>query len=48
MYSFNLNYYGAASEITANLLPIPFSDTDTIPFDPNMTTALEKLLLSWE
>ena len=40
MYSFNLNYYGAASEITANLLPTPFSDTDTIPFDPNMTTAL--------
>lgn len=47
-YSFNLNYYGAASEITANLLPTPFSDIDTIPFDPNITMALEKLSLSWE
>lgn len=37
MCSFNLNYYGAASEITANLLPTPFSDTGTISFDPNMT-----------
>ena len=48
MYSFNLNHCGAASEIIADLLPVPFYDTGTIPFDPNMITALEKLSLSWE